>query len=340
MKRSMCGLVLLAAATGLWSCNGDPTESIREGEKLLTEPSSLFLDAGATEFVTVQLVDGQGNQLAADFSVQNVGTGITVVEDPTFIPTSDGSQLQTRSRFIVTGVAPVSTSFEVVSGGATASVPVRVTPTGATVTLSNPAPAANEPLVVTLPAGYKFGASPNVNVAGDPGIVLAAAADSTSITVLLPPGTTGPLTVDSVQVDFLPGVNLSLPTTETVTVGPAVPLPGTTSTATAPALAIPPPGGITAVFDAPDFTASVDHFYRLDVAEDGDYTVTTDWDIGSDIDQILCPNAACSGADGAAATGNHPESATYTLTAGTYYVWLNDFGADAGGATVSIVVTR
>src|SRR5687767_2055239 len=85
MKRSMCGLVVLAAVTGLWSCNGDPTGSIREGEKVLADPAIVFIDQGATKFVTAELVDGQGNQLETDFQVQNVVAGITVEEDTTFV---------------------------------------------------------------------------------------------------------------------------------------------------------------------------------------------------------------------------------------------------------------
>jgi hypothetical protein len=338
MKRSMCGLVLLAAATGLWSCNGDPTESIRDGQKLLTEPSSLFLDAGATEFVTVQLVDGQGNQLAADFSVQNVGTGITVEEDQTFIPTSDGSQLQTRSRFIVTGVTPVSTSFEVVSGGATANVPVRVTPTGTTVTLSNPAPAANEGLVITLPAGYKFGEGAGANIAGAAGFVTAVAPDSSSITVLLPPGATGTVTVDGVGVDFVPGVLFSLPTTETVTVGAVVPLAGTDAPGTAPALTVPAVGATSFLYDggtydypAPILGGAFGNFparlYNFTLADSTTLTYTLDWPSAEDLGIYLFLANGTTETPGAADGVSKPESATTTFGPGSYRLAVVNFNA-------------
>jgi len=225
-----------------------------------------------------------------------------------------------------------------VSGGLTSTIPVKVTPTSATVTLSNPTPVANEGLVVTLPAGYKFGAGAGVSAGTDAGIVTAVAADSSSATVVLPPGATGTITVENVQVDFLPGVLLTLPTTETVTVGAATALPGTASPGSAPPLPLPAAGGTTATYDLPDFTATIDHFYRFDVTEAGDYTVTVDWDIGSDLDVVMCFDAACSVNDPAAATGNHPESATYTLPVGTSYLLVEDFGGDAAGATVSITI--
>jgi hypothetical protein len=337
MKRSMCGLIVLAAVTVLWSCKGDPIDP--SGERILADPSSVFLDQGASEFVVVQMVDNQGNQLAADFEAQSVGPGISVVKDTTFLQTTIGTTLETRERFIVTGTAPTASSFQVVSGGQTITIPVRVTPTGATVTLSNAAPAMNEPLVITLPAGYKFGNAPGATVGADPAITLAVAPDSSSVTVLFPPGTTGTITVDSVQVDFLPGVNLALPTTETVTVG-ATPLAGTEATSTAPALAVPPLDASTVTFDVPDFTTTANRFYRIDVTEAGNYTVLMDWDIGGDLDLLLCNDTACSAPDIAGATGAHPEAPTYTLTPGTYYLWVNDYGGDAAGTTISFIITH
>jgi len=96
MKRSMWGITLIATAAGLWSCNGDPTGDLRAGERIIADPASVFIDEGATKFVTVELVDGQGNQLATNFASQNVGAGITVAEDPTFLQTTIGTRLPTR----------------------------------------------------------------------------------------------------------------------------------------------------------------------------------------------------------------------------------------------------
>jgi hypothetical protein len=343
MKRTLCGLVALAAATALWSCNGDPTTDIEgTNPRVVSDPSSVFLGQGESKFVELQILDEQGNQQVVDFSAQNIGPGITVELDTTFLQTTIGDYLETAQRFIVTGTAPTSTSFEVVSGGLSATIPVKVTPTGTTVTLSNAAPAMNEPLTVTLPAGYKFGTAPGVTVGSDVGVTTAVAPDSSSVTVILPPGATGTVQVDSVQVDFLPGVNLSLPSDQTVTVG-ATPLPGTDAPTTAPSIPLPAAGGVTATFDVPDFAASVDHFYRIDVVEPGDYTITVDWDIGSDLDAPVClSDPTCASEDFADPTvsGSHPETGTFTLPAGTHVIWVNDYLADAAGATISIVIER
>jgi hypothetical protein len=343
MKRSMCGLIMLAAVAALGSCGGDPTgDSIGVGEHIIATPTSVFVSQGGSKFVTVQLVDTLGNQLAADFEPQNVGAGITVEKDTNYLKTTIGTTLETAERFIVTGTSPTASQFELASGGVSTTIPVKVTPTGTTATLSNAAPAMNEPLTVTLPAGYKFGTAPGVTVGGDVGVTTAVAPDSSSVTVVLPPGATGTVTVDSVQVDYLPGVNLSLPSDQTVTVG-AAPLAGTDAPTTAPSIPLPAAGGVTATFDVPDFTATIDHFYKLNVTEPGDYTITVDWNIGSDLDAPVCvsdPTCAAEDFTDPTVSGNHPETGTFTLPAGTHTLLVEDFGEDAAGATLSIVITR
>ena len=340
MKRSMCGLIVLAAVAGLGSCGGDPTgDQIEQGQQVIADPSSMFLSNGGSEFVVVQVQDQLGNQLPVNFEPQNVGPGITVERDTTYLKTTIGTNLETAQRFTVTGTAPTATQFDLVSEGNSVTIPVKVTPVGTTATLSNPAPAMNEPLTVTLPAGYKFGTAPGVTVGSDVGVTTAVAPDSTSVTVLLPPGATGTVQVDSVQVDYLPGVNLSLPSDQTVTVG-ATPLAGTNATTSAPALPVPALDASTVTFDVPDFATSADRFYRLDVTEAGNYTVSLDWDIGGDLDLLLCNNTACSAPNIAGATASHPEEPTYTLTPGTYYLWVNDYGGDAAGTTLTFTITH
>lgn len=149
MKRSMCGIALLAAATALWSCNGDPTDSIRdEPPKVLADPTDLVLNGGEAKFVTVELVDGQGNQLDAQFTPQNVSGEVTVVEDQTFLQTSAG-RIKTASRFVVTGVSAGTTSFALVSDqGPSVTISARViTPIAGT---TDPATA---PTIALAPVG-------------------------------------------------------------------------------------------------------------------------------------------------------------------------------------------
>ncbi len=45
-----------------------------------------------------------------------------------------------------------------------------------------------------------------------------------------------------------------------------------------------------------------------------------------------------SNCDFTAATPSHPETGTFTLTAGTHVIVIDDFGANAAGASISISV--
>jgi hypothetical protein len=335
MKRSMCGMVLLAAVTALWSCNGDPTEPIRdEGQKVLADPSSIFVDQGATEFVTAELVDGQGNQLETAFAPQNVGAGVTVVEDTTFLETSTG-HIRTAQRFIVTGVAPGATSFELASGGTTITIPVRVIPASFAGTFSNPAPAANEPVTITLPAGYKFGAGASATTDQGAAIVQSYTVDSTGLVVLLPPGSTGAALLDGVEADFLPGVTLSGPTDATVTVGAVTPQAGTGAIGTAPTLTLPPADGAAlGFFDGGtyDFAAADGpaRLYKFVVADSVDLTTSVDWPSAEDLGLYFYASDGTTAAGDPADAGGggaHPEAVTNTFAPGTYFMAVINFSA-------------
>jgi hypothetical protein len=145
--------------------------------------------------------------------------------------------------------------------------------------------------------------------------------------------------VDSVVVDFVPGVLFSLPTTETVTVGAATPFAGTDDPGTAPAMPIPAAGSSTVLYDAPDFAAAAFRFYRFDVPDAGDYVVTLDWTAGSDLDLYLCFDPGCATGNFTAATAAKPESATYTIAGPvTYYLVVNDYAGDAAGTVTTLRV--
>jgi hypothetical protein len=341
MNRSMCGFVVLAVVTGLWSCGGDPTESFRGGTPtILPDPSSVFVDQGASKFVLVEVSDQQGNQLAADFQAQNVGPGITVEKDTAFLRTTIGTHLETSARFLVTGVGPGSTSFDLVGAGATTTVPVRVVPTSFAATFSNPAPAVNEEITITLPPGYKFGTAAGVTTDQGTGVVRAYSADSTAITVILPPGSTS-VALDSVSADFLPGVSLAGIPVETAVTADATPAAGTGATATAPTLPVPPlDDGTSVFFDVGAFTAADvtgdaglgAQYYKFVITQAGDYTITTDWppDSPADLDPFLCQSSGCAGTVDILGTGtDHPEQATKTLAPGTYFVAVVLFAGSA-----------
>jgi hypothetical protein len=108
-------------------------------------------------------------------------------------------------------------------------------------------------------------------------------------------------------------------------------------------------------FDNPDFEATIDHYYELVVPAGGTFNINIDWNVGSDIDFVLC-GGACADPFGAdrvgtptttpgsggfqGASSNHPENGTLTLTPGTYFILVADFGEDAVGSTVTITLER
>ena len=257
MTYSKCGLLLILAAAGLAACGGDPTDAFRdEGVRVIANPASVFLPEGTQKFVTVQLVDEAGDQLETDFEPTDVSSGITVVRDSSFLGTTNGTNLKTSERFIVTGVTPSSGSFTVGTGSAALVIPVKVTPLSLAATYSSLTPAMNEPVTMTV-SGYHFTPGAATVFLGDTAIILGLSEDGTALTFLPLPGSVGPATVGGVTIDFLPETPLELPTVDEFTVGPLVAIPGTDAPATAPAIAAPEPGAVSALFDAMPLGAAV-----------------------------------------------------------------------------------
>jgi hypothetical protein len=199
---------------------------------------------------------------------------------------------------------------------------------------SSTTPASSQPVTMTAPVGFKFQPASAVTVAGAAAIVNTRAADSSSITFQVPPGTAGAVKVDSVVVTALPQFPLSLPAKDTIVAGPLTALAGTGSTGSAPNTNAPGLGGAAAIFDVGTFTAndiigdcdvscpSKAQYYKLTISQPGDYTVSLDWDNpATDLDGFLCSDAACSTPQLLGSGGDHPEATSFTaLAAGTYYI--------------------
>jgi hypothetical protein len=96
------------------------------------------------------------------------------------------------------------------------------------------------------------------------------------------------------------------------------------------------PGDHTAFFDAGTWTGADitgdgglgAQYYKVIVTTPGAVTITTDWNNDADIDVVLCSNVGCTVADFTAVSGAQPESATYTLAAGTFFLAVVGFDVD------------
>ena len=301
-------------------------------EPALNEVVTITAPAGITFSATSQVT------LADTTAVQPFTVAVSADgKSITFLPSPNINNAQLVITNVISEVAPTLT-FAPATADRLTSPTLRFFDG----TVSNFAPAANQPITVTL-NNATLAPTPVVQVGAVPAIVIGKTANSA--TMLPVPGSSGQLIVNGVIIDSLPQfvLSLSTPETDSVKVGPVGAAAGTDDPSTTTAsLAVPDPGFAAPFFDLPDFTATIDHFYKLVVPADGDYTITMDWDIGSDIDMFVCPEAgvATFDCDFTAATGDQPEEATYPLTAGTYFVVAEDFGGDAAGATVTITVAR
>jgi len=329
--------------------------------------TSFTVSAGGTDVVIPVQVVPQ-NQLAATFSnlAPALGETVTLTAPPgiQFAQTSTVNFGGTEA--VILSVAADGSSIDLVPPPNLAAAQATITDVAATATpgltytpntvdritteavpsypgtFSNLAPAVNEPVTLTL-TGATFDPAFTLLLGAGPPTLLSSTAST--VTFLPTPGTSALLVVNGIILDALPLFSLSLAAAETdaIVVDATVPtLGGTDSPATAPSLPVPAVGETSSIFDAPDFVATADHFYKFDVATAGDYTITMDWTAGSDIDMFLCPapGAITGACDFTAATGAHPESATFTLTPGTFYIVADDFGADAAGTTMQISISQ
>ena len=357
MKRLiLCPVVAMSLLVFLTSCSGDPTGDLRGGvEKLNPNPSQVFLQQGKTTKVDVTATDAQGNQIETAFALTSQGPGISVVRDNSFRAVYANDTLLVPPatdaifRYQVTATDLVASSFTISAEGKDVVVPVNVmTATGAVpaATVTSTGTPVNTPTVLAIPAPYQFPAGATATFDAGAGLVIDRAADGSTLTVLAPPGTTSPGTV-TVVLNYLPTIPDSTVTATPVTTDATVPsMAGTGSPATAPDIAVPPVGGTTAFFDAATFGAGVfgaDRVYKITLTEAADITATVNWDNDSDIDVALCSDAACANApDFTAATGDQPESTTYSLQPGTYFLIVNLFAPGTAGppAWISIQLQR
>jgi hypothetical protein len=210
-------------------------------------------------------------------------------------------------------------------------------------TFSNAAPAIAQPVTLTAPAGFTFTSAatppaPNSNVSFSGLNAIIQARTATSITFIPLPGSTGAATVTGVIPDAAPMFSLTLPTTNTITVPPLVPLRFTEDPAHAPAFPIPAAGQDTTIFEAGAYHGPGDccfegptRLYRLTLDATMTLTGTIDWFEGQDLGLYWVA------ADGVTPVGNfdgdaqgaggHPETSTVTLAAGSYFLAVANFSA-------------
>lgn len=239
MKRLLRGSVVLAVAVGFLSCSGDPTGDLREPAGIVATPTAVFIDVGETKPVIASLQDEQGNQVAAEYQITDVGPGITVVQDPTYQNTTAGVVIPNAVRFQVTGTAIANSSFRITAGGLSQVVPVRVTPATVSIAVSNSTPAFGEAITITAPAGVLFTDSSVVTFAGGPEAqIVAMSPDRTQLTIIPGPNVTGVVSVANTTVNYDESLDFDITgsANDTVLTGTLTSLEGATLSNQAPIL--------------------------------------------------------------------------------------------------------
>jgi len=201
-------------------------------------------------------------------------------------------------------------------------------------------PAAN--VVVTITSTnpqFTLDQAAGVTVNGHEAVITQRTGNSVSF-VPTPADTGAPL-VSGVNVVGFP---LDLPIADSIRIAAIVPAAGSDDPGSAPPLPMPGAVGETSAFwDTPNFdtltvNGTPDHFYGFNVPANGSYRVTIDWDVGDDLDGILCTDATCAsfvpGVQETAsippefimATGDHPEIGVFPLTPAPHVLLVEDFG--------------
>jgi hypothetical protein len=336
MTRLIRGSVVLAACVGVLSCTGgDPTSgSPGTPDKIVALPGIVFVNAGSTQLISFQLLDDNTGQIPTTWSVGATPAGFNVAIDSTFRPVynPDGSLTlpseQTELRATITGLIPSSGSFVISASGKSLTIPVTVIHAVLPATFNTTTPDIGQELVLTMPAGLSLQAGATYSATGAAApIVVSQAADGSSATLLVAPGTSAPIRVVGITPDYAPGVTLSLSTSDTIIATNASTFIGTDDPNTAPLITLPAIGDTLAFYDIP---AVVDQFYKIVLTDTTTITVNTDWaDHDADIDQLWV-NSAISVINCDACTGSAPEESTVTLAPGTYYFVADIYDGDPG----------
>ena len=215
MRRFVGSLVLLAAAVGMASCSGDPLGPQRDNAvKIVANPQSVFVTRGGNTTALVQVVDSLGNALeVTGFSATATSNSISVSRDSLYQPVygASGDTLPnpnpTVVRLVITGNAIATSSIVVQARGITDTLPVRVTPSAdaADLTVDAQASALGQPLTITAPSGSRFTSATEVTFTSGPGsLVQSFSPDSTQVTVIPGPGSSGHITATHVGAIYNP----------------------------------------------------------------------------------------------------------------------------------------
>lgn len=338
MNRLVRGSVILAAVAMVGACGGLDTDGIDQTVQLVADPTVIFVNNTDSQAVFVEALNSLGQQLEGNFTLSNVGAGLTVTLDTAFAPRPGVDNLPTRVRYFVRGTTPssfVSSTFTVTANGQSITIPVNITPANLPAVFSNLTPAPNDTITLTAPSPLKFTPGSTVTFGTLAAVVVGLSADSSVISVVPVPGSTGAAVVTGLTLPYLSSAQ-NLTTTDQVNVPQ---ISGTADFNTAPTIPIPATGETVLFVDNGGFNANATcladiggpcriYTFTLAAAQDFDFSAT--WQGLTDLGFYIYDAGfnvidACDGLG--AGAGGQPEACTFSLTAGTYYMANDTFSA-------------
>jgi hypothetical protein len=357
MNRRLFGAfgVLAAVALAGASCKSDPLSGT-DGTPAVIVPSFSYLQmsVGDTTSVTAQVLDARTVPLDLPITFTACTNDITVTADSTFHPIP---RVSARAKVRANSANP--SCIKMTSGGVTDSVKVAVLPQGFGGAFSATTAKGGDTLKIASTTLLKFDtATVSVSFGTAPAPIVAKSADN--LTVLVPFGAAGPATITGINVTYVPGLIVTLPSTATVTQTGDFWAPGDTGYASAPAINLPTATGQSTVFLSmvPSINNDANCAEGTASGATGNCTIfkytangtdslqfTTNWTPAttaadaSDIDTYSCGSAgvaACFEDGGAGATAKTPEKFSFKPSAGTHYFVLEQFST---GEDPNIVVT-
>lgn len=366
MKRLFIGSILAAlAAAVVSSCRGDPTASLRTGLKsIAVNPSLIFMSEGDVKSISASPLDDQLNPVDATVSASSQDASVVTVAENPDAPSPTNSE----GNFTLTGVAPGRTNVDFSSGGVTGTAVVNVLPASFAGAISSATPAGGSDIVIHATNVLKFDpAEVAVSFSGlsaledaFPEVKSLWIYDKTtdSLVVPVPFGASGPLSIEGIDVTYVPGLLATLSTATAVTQTGRF-WTGDDAYATAPTLTLPANSGDTIAYVtnldlATDNSAICPEvvfgfgssgpcaIYKFTVGADTDLNFQLIWAEAdaTDIDFYMCPDATtnnCFEDGGGGATGNDPENTGGTFAAGTHYVILEKYAGPKPANMVLII---
>ncbi|MEO7986420.1 MAG: pre-peptidase C-terminal domain-containing protein [Gemmatimonadales bacterium] len=237
-------VVFFGALAVVWACSGDPTKNQGTPTTIVTNPAVVFVAQGDSEPVIVSVVDEDGQALEAEFTATDVGSGITVIPDPNFLPVSSGRPIGRSARFFVRADELAASQFSVQALGLTKVVTVTSIPPSLAATFSTTTPALGDTVTLTAPTGTFFTDTTVVTIGG--GQVDIVSKDATTIVFVPGPNIADlPVLLTNVGVTSNPSLVFNLATSQTIktdsitdigaALSPTTPTLGQTVTLTLPA---------------------------------------------------------------------------------------------------------